>query len=84
MDAFGVGGFAVRAAWLSLDDSDDDPPHFLSYLVAALGQIVPDLDQPGQDAPPTAETLLPGLINQIAALPTASRLVLVLDDYHSL
>jgi len=77
-----MGGFAVRVAWLSLDDGDDDPAHFLSYLVAALARIVPDLALPEQEPPPLAEILLTGLINQVAALPPASCLVLVLDDYH--
>ncbi len=76
------GEIGVRAAWLSLDDSDDDPAHFLSYLVAALEQIVPDLAQPEQETSPPAEILLTGLINQVAALSPASRLVIVLDDYH--
>jgi LuxR family maltose regulon positive regulatory protein len=78
----GRGEIGVQAAWLSLDDSDDDLVHFLSYLVAALEQIVPDLDRSGQGALPPAETLLTDLINRVAALPAAARLVLVLDDYH--
>jgi LuxR family maltose regulon positive regulatory protein len=29
-------GEGVRAAWLSLDEGDNDPARFLTYLVAAL------------------------------------------------
>ncbi len=36
-------GAGVRAAWLSLDDDDNDPTRFLTYLVAALAAAL----QPG-------------------------------------
>jgi len=75
-----------RIAWLSLDDGDSDLGRFLSYLVAALGALVPgageavlpllELPQP----PPVQAALTP-LVNDLAA--AASDLVLVLDDYHS-
>jgi LuxR family maltose regulon positive regulatory protein len=82
---------ANRAAWLSLDQADNDPARFLNYFVAALqtvqaelGQTAleqADLDQldetPRQDA---AKALLTTLINEIAA--AAPEFVLVLDDYH--
>src|SRR5919202_6397617 len=31
------------AAWLSLDDGESDPARFLTYLVAALRTIAPDI-----------------------------------------
>jgi LuxR family maltose regulon positive regulatory protein len=31
------------AAWLSLDEGDNDPTRFLTYLVAALRTIAPDV-----------------------------------------
>ena len=31
----------VRAAWLSLDEGDNDPTRFLTYLVAALQTLPP-------------------------------------------
>ena len=34
---------AVRVAWLSLDEGDNDPARFLTYLVAALQTIAPQI-----------------------------------------
>src|SRR4051812_38807963 len=36
-----VAGCGRPAAWLSLDDGDNDPARFLAYLVAALQTIAP-------------------------------------------
>jgi LuxR family maltose regulon positive regulatory protein len=72
-------------AWVSLDEGDNDPAQFWTYVVEALRTV----EGPGfgSDALPllTARedlrTLaLPELINELAALDRA--LVLVLDDYH--
>lgn len=75
----------LAATWLSLDDSDNDPTRFLAYCVAALqqvdqniGQTVLGIVQPPH--PPPIETLITGLINDIATMST--QFVLVLDDYH--
>ncbi len=71
-------------AWLSLDESDNDPARFVTYFLAALQQIEPDIGQAAQamlQAPqPPVEALLTSLINDIAA--TARPFILVLDDYH--
>lgn len=76
-----------RVAWLSLDEADNDPTRFWTYLVGALqrvidsvGDVVLGLLQAPQ--PPPLESLLAMLINELAALPTV--LVLVLDDYHQI
>jgi LuxR family maltose regulon positive regulatory protein len=76
-----------RVAWLSLDAQDSDPVRFLTYLVAALQRIDPDLGSGALDLlqspqPPPIEPLLVTLINQIAAVP--EHFVLVLDDYHAI
>jgi LuxR family maltose regulon positive regulatory protein len=76
---------AVRCAWLSLDESDNDPTRFLSYLLAALRSIQPRIGKGLLGAmpspqPPLAEVSLITLINDIDAVP--SRMILVLDDYH--
>ena len=72
-------------AWVSLDEGDNDPARFLTYIIIALQSIVPDLGkgmlgalQAAQQVP--NDTLLTALINDIAA--TEQAIVLVLDDYH--
>ncbi|MCP4541042.1 MAG: helix-turn-helix transcriptional regulator [Chloroflexi bacterium] len=74
-------------AWLSLDEGDNDLTRFLTYVVAALQQIDPNLGQTIQavlqaSQPPEIEPLITSLINEIAALDT--RFVFVLDDYHAI
>lgn len=71
-------------AWLTLDESDDDPAQFLSYLIAALQSGVPEvgvclsalIESP--QLPPIAG-IVTALINDLAA---GTPLLLVLDDYH--
>ena len=74
-----------NVAWLSLDEADSDPARFLTYLLAALRTVAPDLGedvlQALQAAPsPPTEAILTALLNEITAIP--DRLLLVLDDYH--
>ncbi len=73
------------AAWLSLDERDNDLTRFLSYLIAALQTIVPNLGEEVVRAleshqPPPTESILTTLLNEIATIP--EYFVLVLDDYH--
>jgi LuxR family maltose regulon positive regulatory protein len=73
------------AAWLSLDEDDNDPSHFLSYFIAALQQIHPGIGQEVLRAvavpqPPPMDALLAPLINEVAGV--AQPFTLVLDDYH--
>jgi LuxR family maltose regulon positive regulatory protein len=76
---------SVVFAWVSLDDADNDPVRFWSYVVGALQTVEPSLGtpalalmrSPGADG---VEVVLTTLINETAALPT--KVVLVLDDYH--
>jgi LuxR family transcriptional regulator, maltose regulon positive regulatory protein len=75
----------LPTAWLSLDPDDGEPVRFLSYFLAALQTVRPDLGRTIVAAlqspqPPSVETLLADLLNALAALP--ERLILVLDDYH--
>ena len=72
-------------AWLSLDEGDNDPARFLTYLVAALQTIEATVGKGALSLlqapqPPPTEAVLTPLINEIAALPDG--FVLVLDDYH--
>jgi LuxR family transcriptional regulator, maltose regulon positive regulatory protein len=75
-----------RFAWLSLDGGDDDPVRLWWHVVSALQRACPELG--GEDIlralrlqiPDIAGTVLPMLVNELAALPAP--VVLVLDDGH--
>ncbi|HEX9114466.1 MAG TPA: LuxR family transcriptional regulator, partial [Anaerolineae bacterium] len=77
----------LPAAWLSLEEDDNDPARFLAYLISALDTLKPGL---GADALsllalpqlPPWKTIITTLLNSLAAIPTG--FVLVLDDYHVL
>ncbi|MDZ4765929.1 MAG: LuxR C-terminal-related transcriptional regulator [Chloroflexota bacterium] len=72
-------------AWLSLEEADNNPTRFLTYLVAALQTIAPNIGAGVLAAlhspqPPPAEAILTSLLNEIITIPNP--FVLVLDDYH--
>ena len=72
-------------AWLSLDDADNDPVRFWTYVVSSLrhaGSIPPDRStRPSPRPARTArEAGLPELVNALAGV--GPGVVLVLDDYH--
>ncbi len=78
-------GLQEKSAWLSLDETDNDPTRFLAYLIAALqiidksiGDKTQAMLQSPQPLPP--EVVLTTLINEIALTPQS--FILVLDDYH--
>jgi LuxR family maltose regulon positive regulatory protein len=78
---------APQVAWLSLDANDNDPTRFVSYAVAALQGVLPQVGQTVQAVsrsahPPSAETVLAILVNELCSVP--DHLVLVLDDYHAI
>src|ERR687886_26359 len=67
-----LAGGSRPAAWLSLDEGDNDFARFLTYLVAALQTIAPTfgeevsgLLQSPQPSPP--EAILTTLLNEITA-----------------
>ena len=75
----------VPFAWLSLDEGDNDPVRFFTYLIAALQGIDVEIGHSVQGwleapQPPALEELAATLINDIAAVPGS--FVLVLDDHH--
>jgi LuxR family maltose regulon positive regulatory protein len=88
-----LGEWARRAAdrdlvaWLTLDEADDEPNRFWTYVVTALRAAAPDLGEgalaalrvPGVDP---LDVALPTLLNDLAA--SGTRHVVVLDDYHLL
>ena len=74
-----------RVAWVALDDGDNDPTRFWTYVLEALRTVEPSLGTAALEAlrgPRTDldRTVLPGLINELSV--TNEPLVLVLDDYH--
>jgi LuxR family transcriptional regulator, maltose regulon positive regulatory protein len=80
-----LAGCEQPAAWLSLDEGDNDPKRFLAYLVAALQTIAPNIGEGvlgvlRSPQPPPAESILAALLNEITTI--EEDFVLVLDDYH--
>jgi LuxR family maltose regulon positive regulatory protein len=75
----------MGVCWLSLDEEDNDPYLFWTYVLLALqtqdplhfASLLAQLQSP---SPPPLKSLLTQLINQLAAL--TRHLVLILDDYH--
>ena len=72
-------------AWYSLDKDDNDPVHFLSYMISALQTVEKNIGKTvitmlhSPQLPPF-ETLLINLINDITRC--TIEFALVLDDYH--
>ena len=81
----------MPVAWLSLDQQDDEPVRFLSYLIAALQTLDPQLGisarsllfPPRLTSPVPLEMVLTVLTNDLANWEKGD-MVLVLDDYHVL
>lgn len=79
-------------AWLSLDQQDDEPITFLTYLAAALQVIYPNLDTllaPARQAltnstvdPSAIQHFVTELLNAITEMGTP--VALVLDDFHQI
>jgi LuxR family transcriptional regulator, maltose regulon positive regulatory protein len=75
----------VRFAWVSLDAGDNEPLRFWRYAVAAIGSVAPAAAAARRLTAPVVsigEEVLPVLVNDLARL--EQRLVLVLDDYHTI
>jgi LuxR family maltose regulon positive regulatory protein len=72
-------------AWLSLDETDNDPARFFTYVAAALGRVAPGLGERAlatlhSPAPDLFGVVLPLFLNDLVNL--NRELVLVIDDYH--
>lgn len=79
----------TQIAWLSLDEGDSDPTRFLTYFVAAFQKIASQfalkigegvLAALQSSLPPSGDSILTALVNDLATVP--DNFVLVLDDYH--
>ena len=80
-----VAGTSV--AWISLDEEDHDLTRFLTYFIAALQNISENLGEGILSSlqsrqPPSTDSILTNLLNEIAKIP--NHFILVLDDYHLL
>ncbi len=78
---------APHVAWVSLDESDNDPVQFWTYALTALDRQQPGLCTPllgylhSQQAPtPPLRYVLQALINALVS--STEQFFLVLDDYH--
>ena len=74
-----------RITWLSLEEADSEPIRFLSYVIAALQQVAPEIGVGALSLfemaqSPPINTVLNELINDMAGLDY--HIMLVLDDYH--
>ena len=72
-------------AWVSLDQTDNDPSLFWGYFIAALRTVQSGVGASAlsllhSPQPPPIETLLGTLLNEVSAI--SHGFVLVLDDYH--
>lgn len=78
---------AVSTAWLSLDEDDNDPVRFLTYVVAALNGVREGVGSSAltmlrsPHSPPT-KVILTSILNDVASMP--EDVILVLDDYHTI
>lgn len=71
--------------WLTLDEGDNDPVRFLTYLVYALREINPGfgetmLTNTGSSQTQISNMQLTSLLNELFELPDKS--LIILDDYH--
>ena len=75
------------AAWVTLDDHDNDPVRCWTYICAALRTLDPSFGKTtlsllASPQPPTFAALLTPLLNDLARLERPA--VLVLEDYHAI
>src|SRR6266566_5713773 len=69
-----VAGCERPAAWLSLDEGDNDPTRFLVYLIAALQKVAATVGEGvlsvlQSPQPPPTESILTALLNEITTIP---------------
>jgi len=71
-------------AWLQLEESDADPARFWVSVTAAIGRAIPEvaahLEPLVAGSFGAGQVVVPAIVNGLSSL--ATRLVVVLDDYH--
>ncbi len=80
-----IGQLSIPAAWVSLDESDNDPARFFRYFITALQAVFPEVGKTAfEELDSTeflsSETILTSLINELGE--QDREFVLVLDDFH--
>jgi LuxR family maltose regulon positive regulatory protein len=69
------------AGWVQVDEGDNDPSTFWTYVAAALEESVPNLLESVRSAQGDGlDAVVSALVNELVA--TDSEIVLVIDDYH--
>lgn len=73
------------AAWLSLEQGDNEITRFLTYMISALQTISENIGEGvlsvlHSPQPTPTKSILSALLNELAAIPFS--FILVLDDYH--
>ena len=73
------------AAWLNLDEGDNDPVRFWRYVDAALQEVDSHLGEGLRPVlfsmqPPALEQLITGFVNDV--MRSGVSLILILEDYH--
>ena len=74
-----------QSAWVSLDEGDNDPIRFLTYIVRAVQTVSEGIGEGvlcmlQSPHPPPVETIMATLLNEITTV--LDNFILVLDDYH--
>lgn len=77
----------LPVAWVSLDEADNDPVRFLSYVIAALHTIIAGVGNEAQvivsqSQPAALQAAVTALINELDTV--VQPFVLLLDDYHTI
>jgi len=75
----------IPAAWFSVDKSDNNPLHFITYIIAGLQAIETKIGKAAlvmmqSPQPPPIDSIVISLLNDISCI--SEDLMLVLDDYH--
>jgi LuxR family transcriptional regulator, maltose regulon positive regulatory protein len=75
----------LPTAWLTCDESDNDPIRFWNYFLAAIQTVDPELGKRlaalvQASPPPPIDVLITALVNEIASF--TKPFCIILDDYH--